>query len=132
MEKIDWGFLSANPNAIHLLEKNIDKISWIYLSQNPNAIHLLKKNMDKINWIHLSANPKAIHILENNLDLICWYHLSKNPNAIHLLTRLDTDAMRKQCQPFAQELCAYVLHPLRLTRLAQNAGLDLEDYIDLI
>jgi hypothetical protein len=31
-EKIDWGYLSENPNAIHLLEKNPKKIDWRYLS----------------------------------------------------------------------------------------------------
>jgi len=33
--------LSRNPNAIHLLEQNLDKVSSEGLSQNPNAIHLL-------------------------------------------------------------------------------------------
>jgi hypothetical protein len=39
---IDWNWLSRNPNAIHLLEQNIDKINWFWLSENPNAIHLLE------------------------------------------------------------------------------------------
>jgi len=39
-QKINWKYLSANTNAIHLLEKNIDKINWRYLSRNKNAIHL--------------------------------------------------------------------------------------------
>jgi hypothetical protein len=43
MDKIEWLFLSENPNAIHLLEKNIHKIIWTYLPANPNAIHLLLK-----------------------------------------------------------------------------------------
>ena len=43
INKINWSFLSDNPNAIHLLENNYDKINWHWLSQNPNAIHLLKK-----------------------------------------------------------------------------------------
>jgi hypothetical protein len=30
-----------NPNAIHLLEQNVDKINWWGLCENPNAIHLL-------------------------------------------------------------------------------------------
>ena len=30
--------LSNNPNAIHFLEQNMDKINWNYLSLNPNAI----------------------------------------------------------------------------------------------
>src|SRR5207248_1632321 len=42
-QKIDWDELSSNPNAIYLLEKNLDKINWGYLSLNPNAIYLLEK-----------------------------------------------------------------------------------------
>ena len=48
-EKIDWHGFSRNPNAIHLLEKNLDNINWDALSQNPEAFHLLEKNLDKIN-----------------------------------------------------------------------------------
>jgi hypothetical protein len=48
--KIDWMCLSVNPNAIHLLEKNLDEIYWEGLSLNPNAINLLEKNLDKIDW----------------------------------------------------------------------------------
>ena len=33
--------MSANPNAIHLLEQNLDKVDWEKISQNPNYIHLL-------------------------------------------------------------------------------------------
>jgi hypothetical protein len=40
---IDWESLSINPNAIHILENNIDKINWNYLSYNPNAIHILEQ-----------------------------------------------------------------------------------------
>ena len=34
--KINWQSLSKNPNAIHLLEKNIEFIDWENLSSNPN------------------------------------------------------------------------------------------------
>ena len=37
----------------------INNINWNSLSYNPNAIHLLQQNMDKINWDYLSANPKC-------------------------------------------------------------------------
>ena len=43
MDKINWNYLSKNPEAIHLLEKNVDKINWSKLSQNP-AIFVLDKN----------------------------------------------------------------------------------------
>ena len=31
------------------IEKQPDKY-WHWLSQNPNAIHLLEQNLDKVNW----------------------------------------------------------------------------------
>ena len=49
LEKLDWGNLSRNPNAISLLEEFPDKICWFWLSRNPNAIHLLEQNPIKIN-----------------------------------------------------------------------------------
>ena len=52
------------------------KISWFYLARNPNAIHLLEQNLDKINWVILSANPNAIYLLEQNVDKIYWSYLT--------------------------------------------------------
>ena len=57
INKIDWHYLSFNPNAIELLKENQDKIYWPNLSKNPNAIDLLKENQDKINWWNFSKNP---------------------------------------------------------------------------
>ena len=85
--KLHWAVLSENPNAIHLLEKNLANVDWNWLSYNPNAIHLLEKNLGKVNWFNLSGNPNAIHILEKNLDKVDWEWLSLNPNAIHLLEK---------------------------------------------
>jgi len=45
-----------------MLEKNQDKIDWVYLSENPNAIPMLEKNQDKINWSWLSENPSIFKI----------------------------------------------------------------------
>jgi hypothetical protein len=83
--KLDWKYLSENPNAIELLTKNQDKIDWKLLSLNPDAIELLKQNPDKINWKRLSRNPNAIELLTENPDKIDWSNLSANPNAIELL-----------------------------------------------
>ncbi len=85
IEKLSWKYLSANPNAIELLEANPDKIDWQELSRNPNAIHLLEANPEKIDWRYLSINKNAIHLLEANSDKIHWDMLSRNPNAVHLL-----------------------------------------------
>ena len=54
IDKIDWDFLSINPNATHILEKYKEKIN--------DAIELLRKNPDKINWIALSRNPSIFEL----------------------------------------------------------------------
>ena len=36
---------------------DVHKIDWYWLSRNPNAMDLLKENTDKINWNYLSRNP---------------------------------------------------------------------------
>ena len=41
--KVNWKTLSINPNAIYILENNLDKVNWDNLSLNPNAMHLLFK-----------------------------------------------------------------------------------------
>ena len=127
--KIRWYFLSANPNAIHLLEKNLDKIDWCHLSENPNAIHLLEKNLDKIDWSHLSCNPNAISLLKENQDKINWRMLSCNPNIMELVCDLDYDAMKQSMQPLAEELTAYVFHPLRMNRIAEQYNISFDDLI---
>ena len=85
-EDLNWCALSQNPNAISIIEKNLDKVIWEDLSMNTNAIHILEKNLDKVNWDYLSANPSAIHILENNLDKVdIDYVLTYNINAYDFL-----------------------------------------------
>jgi hypothetical protein len=80
----------------------IDKLNWEYLSENPNVIDLLRDRIDfeksltqdeykklpsKINWSSLCRNSDigAIYLLQENYDKIDWSVLSSNPNAIHLL-----------------------------------------------
>jgi hypothetical protein len=36
LDEVDWEFLSKNPNAIPILEKNLDKVNVEYLLINPN------------------------------------------------------------------------------------------------
>lgn len=38
-----------------IIRKKPDKINWYWLSMNPNAIHLLEKNPEKIEWDYLST-----------------------------------------------------------------------------
>ena len=130
-DNINWHTLSRNPNAIHLLEQNLDKINWLSLSLNPNAIQILEQNLDKIVWRALSGNLNAIHLLENNLDKIDWIQLSRNPNAIHLLFNLDYKQMKENTTDFFENLIRYVFHPDRITRLANKVGIEEYDYLEI-
>ncbi len=69
---VNWTWLSRNPNAIPILEQNIDKVDWRILSMNPNAIPILEKNLDKIDWNELSINPNAVHLIEKQLQGFNW------------------------------------------------------------
>ena len=128
--KIDIEDLSANPNAISLLEQNMDNIDWEFLSKNPNAIPLLEKNIDNIDWYELSSNPNAINILEKNIDNIKWIFLSENINAIHLFTTLDYIIMKESMKDFYKELCSYVFHPDRLSQLAKKYNMSFSDLLN--
>lgn len=107
-----WFWISRNPNAIHILLKNIDKINeesiywnprcidillfhpewvyggymnWIDFSRTTKSMNLLEKYFDFIKWDFLCTNPHAIHLIEKYPERIKWSPLSTNPNAIHIL-----------------------------------------------
>ena len=67
LDKIEWYWLSRNPNAIHLLEQNLDKIDWKALSFNPGIFEYdyeaMKKTRDPIkNELMIERfHPKHIH-----------------------------------------------------------------------
>ncbi len=150
-DKLNWSWLSANPEAIHLLEQNLDKIDWSRLSLNPKAIHILEKNLDKIDWVMLSVNPEAIHLiskaLEQNPDKIDWYWLSRNPAAIHLLEQnldkidwwplsrnpaiytYDYDKIKEHMDftGIKDELIAYYYRPENIHKFVERGDL-LEDF----
>jgi len=98
--KVDWEYLSMNPNAIELLRANPSKIDWRALSKNPNAFELLQERHDyekslgleeynkllnRINWVYLSANSGAVELLEANRDKIYWGSLSANAGAFKII-----------------------------------------------
>jgi hypothetical protein len=65
--KVDWVSLSRNPNAIHILEKNLDKVDWVSLSRNPNAIHNQKKrNYNPILKRNFTTNSSGLPPNNNN------------------------------------------------------------------
>ena len=95
---VNWHSLAFNPNAIHIIEKNLNKIDFYLLACNPNAISIIEKNIDQYKfknveeeiefWNNLSANPNAYNILKNNILKINWEKLASNPNVIFIFTNL--------------------------------------------
>ena len=76
---------------------------------------------DKLNWNMLSANPNAIQLLEKHPEKINWKRLSKNPD----IFKLDAGLMTHQCEPFLNELQAYVFNPDRLINLCGIYNMEL-------
>ncbi len=126
LERLNWNELSMNPNAIHLLENNVEYIDWKYLSMNPNAIPLLEANPDKINWYWLSLNPNAMHLLENNIECINWSALSDNP----AIFTYDYELIRKT--NFEKNLCVsqWFSHPRFVEKYIDKYGVEaLDEYL---
>ena len=114
------------------MENHLDKVHWVYLSANPNAIHLLEKNLDKVDWSALSCNLNAISILEKNLDKVTWYMLSSNNNICDLICKYNYEEMRNSMKDFCEELVKKVFHPLRLQRICDHYGLEMTEYFDIM
>jgi len=105
-------------------------VYWLWLSENPNAIPLLEKNLDKVDWSWLSSNPNAIPILEKNLDKVNWFNLSLNINADLLLIKLDYQGMKLNKRDLNREMIQKVFHPERLMRICERNDLELCDLLD--
>ena len=85
------------------------------LSKNPNAIQLLEQNLDKINWSKLSMNPNAIHLLEQNPDKICWSWVLTNPS----IFEYDYLSMKKNMCKLKQELVEVVMNPINYSKFKE-------------
>ena len=66
----DEGELSDTDRGDRRKKMSIDSIvadfssdDWFELSRNPNAIPLLEQNVDKVDWSDLSLNPHATIII---------------------------------------------------------------------
>ena len=85
---VDWFNICGNPNAMEIIEANLDKISdFTMLSCNPAAVPFLERNPKLIRWNYLCGNPAAIHLIMQKKEKIDWHFLSENshPVAIELL-----------------------------------------------
>jgi hypothetical protein len=109
----------------------LDKVDWEYLSTNPNAIHILEQNLDKGVWANLCFNqsPNAIHLIQQNLNKVSKYTLSSIPNATHLLFSLDYEMMKENNKDFYEELVQKTFHPKRIMELSVLYEFDFSDYM---
>jgi len=95
--KIDWGRLSMNPAAMHILTnpEYYTYIDWHYILENKNAVDFVKNNLHMVmndrNWYYICLNSHLIDILEEYIDKIRyytnWINISMNCNAIHILEK---------------------------------------------
>ena len=116
-EKISWGNLSGNSQAIEIITARLDdfkfinqhlqqvpvewiqrnkdymgciadhRLSWWHLSSNPGAVEILKAHPMEINWWGFSANTQAMEILKIHPEKIYWGLLSENPSAMEILKK---------------------------------------------
>ena len=127
-KKLDWKYLSANPNAIELLKENPQKINWEGLSANSSqyAIEMLKAYPKKIDWFYLSTNqnPYAIELLKANSEKIDWEGLSGNPNATKLLKanpeKIDWGWLSSNPSQYAIELLKANPDEIQMSYLSSN------------
>ncbi len=84
-DKIDWFWISSNPNiTMEFIEKYHDKEwNWNWISSNPNiTMDIIEKYPDKPwNWYVISETPNlTMDIIEKYPDKLSdWKSISKNP-----------------------------------------------------
>ncbi len=93
------------------------------LTTNPNAIRLLEQNLDKINWNWISKNPNAIHLVEQYPDCGDWKLLLQNPS----IFEIDYQVLEKRIEHFKEELIAKCFHPDRLVYYLETYNYDIGD-----
>jgi len=103
---------------------DINKLNWVKLSANPNAIYLLEQNLDNIDWENLSRNPNAISILEKNVDKVDWDGLSENPN----IFTYDYDRLSFKKRELHRELIEYFWNPKTIQTFCMKYGYNEDDH----
>jgi len=88
--------ISEIPEAIGILEDNLEYVDWVKFSSNSNAVSFLELNQNKIDLSYLCMNKNAIHLINKNIKLINKNNhyietLYSNPGAIYLIKKdIDT------------------------------------------
>jgi hypothetical protein len=117
-DKLKWDYLSLNPHpqAIKMLEENLDKINWNFLSENPEAIHILFTNKDKINWLAFLRNPKIIYMNDYFKILSNIKNLKINKTELSILMKNSNDDVVNCCLKYIPE------HEINISSLCMNTN----------
>lgn len=78
-------YLSANPNAVEILEENPSKINWCVLSLNPKSMVILNHNIEKVNWVHVNKNPDILNTINDDIYKMVQSVFNTNINSIRLV-----------------------------------------------
>jgi hypothetical protein len=114
LNKVNWYNLSGNPNAIPILENNLNKFGGNILLDNPEIL----------------VNPKAIHIVMKNLDKFpvvydrFWDVLLTSPNIF--IDDYEIACRNYFKQYVAEEIMKNVFHPRNLHRM-KDLGFEEDD-----
>jgi hypothetical protein len=141
---IDWYRLSAQPDAIEILEKYPEHIilEGLLLNTNIKAMILTKKlfSYDKIfsemyHLIKLIGNPNGIEILKDYPKPFYKYsifpEIARKPNLLHLLFTWDYEEMTKKNWKFKEDLIKYILNPKRILNICDLYNVDFYDLMEM-
>jgi hypothetical protein len=127
---IHLSILSVNPNAVEWIEDKRFVPDYFYLSANPSAMHILEKNMNNINWYMFSKNnsDRALQIMKEMPGVIHFQALcmNTNPKVYELLlsqyTKIHWDMLSLNSADFAIDLLMDNPHKIDWKFFSANAN----------
>jgi hypothetical protein len=141
---IDWYRLSAQSDAIEILEKYPEYINLegLLLNINPKAMTLAKKifSYDEIfgemfNLIKLIGNPNGTEILQDYPKPFYKYSIfpkiAGKSNLLHLLFTWDYQQMTSKNWEFKEDLIKYVLKPKRILNICHLYNIEFDELMEM-
>jgi hypothetical protein len=141
---IDWYRLSAQQDAIEILEKYPEHIilEGLLLNINPKAMTLTKKifSYDEIfgemfNIIKIIGNPNGIELLKDYQKPFYKYsifpEIARKPNLLHLLFTWDYKKMTQSNWKFKEDLIKYILNPKRILNICNLYNIEFYELMEM-
>jgi hypothetical protein len=141
---VDWYILSAQSEAIHILEKYPEHVvlDGLLLNPNPRAMTLMKNIYsydeifsDRTNMIKLIGNPSGGEIIQYYkkpyYGPISLVEIARNPSLLHLLFTWDYQQMNQQNWTFKEELVKSVMKPTRLMNICETYNIEFDKLMEI-